>query len=1178
MSVSIDTEHSEAIERARLTSRLASRPQYNATIRASAGTGKTFLLVTRLVRLLLAGAEPAGLLAITFTRKAAAEMQQRLQQRLLEWLRLDDSTLSQELELIGVNPDAETRQRARQLHEQLLRNDRQPRITTFHAFCQDILRRFPLEADVPPGFALLENTGILTQQAWDALWYDATREPDSPLARALQQLLSGCGGIDSCRRSLFEFLHHRSDWWALSGDDTDGNAVQQAGEKLRQQLEIETDDDPCRLFFDAGCIDTLQAYHDLLILHDNVSNRTMASQIAAIICTLREAADVDYAAQLEQVKVICYTQAGKPRSIKESKARATAMGEAGQQRFLALHAELQQALDRAVDQQRRHQTWQLSTAWYLAGQHLLQRFQRLKLEQRLLDFNDLEWRACCLLNDGSHSHWIQYKLDQRINHILVDEFQDTNPTQWRLLLPLLQELAAHGSQQQERERSVFLVGDDKQSIYRFRRADPRLFDSAREWLAQHLDADEYPLAVSWRSSPAIIDVVNRVFANESVQDQPTTGYLPDFPLHDTHRKELWGQVEMLPLIEADENESDTDVDDGGQSLRNPLQQPRTVTVNEQHLKEGRQISRHIRGLMAANPGLRYTDIMILIRHRTHLHDLEQALREAGIPYLGNGKKTLLDTLEIQDMVALLQALVSPGNNLALAQVLRSPLFDCSDDDLIRIAQQCHRRQQAQHTTAEWMTALLEAVASDGDAASEALTRAAHWLPRWQALTRELPVHDLLDRIYAEGNVEARFAGAFPHCLRPRVRANLTRFIELALELDSGRYPSLPAFLNQLKRLYQHAPEDLNQAGDTADNSAVQILTVHAAKGLEAPVVYLADSGYKKPQARAWHALIDWPSHAGHPESFLLTGRSKDLDDWSRAQVEKEDRAEQREDANLLYVALTRARQQLIISACAHKGEQQGWYQTIATRCSDADIEADGRMILSRFGDKPAYADLRTDEIPAVTTAPVTAAALSRPFTAMALENSGDEQTLRPSLAGTERTGRPAVDSEYDTQQALERGTVIHRLLELCSPSTPGKLAMTIEQAIKHIGHELSQPGDDVQLQTWGREVTTLLKQPDLQYLFDPELYQHAINEAPLMYRYQDRFVHGIIDRLVLTEDSVIIIDYKTHHYADRGNISELAERYREQMRLYSEGVRQLWPDRTPKTLLLFTACAEALEL
>jgi ATP-dependent helicase/nuclease subunit A len=1174
-------------------SRQASRPQQNATIRASAGTGKTFLLVTRLLRLLLSGTEPAGLLAITFTRKAAAEMQQRLQQRLLEYLRLDDATLDRQLSDIGVTADAATRQRARLLFEQLLRNDRRPRITTFHAFCQDILRRFPLEADVPPGFALLENTGLLMQQAWDGLWYDTTLDlkttTGNATTTALQQLLLACGGIDSCRKSLFAFLHHRSDWWAYTRAAESHQAADWASEHLRGQLGIDAGTSPSRSFFNATRTDTLRGYHDLLLMHDNATNRDMCVHINTILKALQQT-PVDSDALLRQTLTICYTQSGTPRSIKESRARARAMGETGQQRFLELHAELLTALDQAIDAQRRLQTWQLSTAWYQAGQQLLDHFQRLKQEQRLLDFTDLEWRACRLLNDGQHSHWIQYKLDQRINHILVDEFQDTNPTQWRLLLPLLQELAAHGGHgdSTQQQRSVFLVGDEKQSIYRFRRADPRLFETARHWLSEHVGASEYPLSVSWRSSPAIIDVVNRVFG----PGEDGRGRLPDFPVHDTHRKTLWGQVEMLPLIPY-ETAADDDADGepaASTALRNPLLQPRVLAVREQHLAEGRQICAHIQRLMTDDPGLRYDDIMILIRQRTHLHDFEQALREAGIPYVGNGKKTLLDTLEIQDMVALLQTLVSPGNNLALAQTLRSPLFACSDDDLMQIAQQ-HRnnRHDPQADSSDWMTALQQLTRNeDHHTGSAALQRAARWLPHWYRLTQQLPVHDLLDAIYSEGNVEARFSSAFPPHLRPRVQANLIRFIELALEIDSGRYPSLPAFLNQLQRLQQHASDNLSQTSPTTDpvqdndkQNAVQILTVHAAKGLEAPIVFIADSGYKKPTARAWQALIDWPSDAEQPACFLLTGRSSELDDWSRQRLDDDAAADQREDANLLYVALTRTRQQLIISGCAHNGEQPGWYQHIAAAFKDLNAEADGRIILSRHGDKdigreqPLSAEAGIDKpwqnIPA---------ALSQPLANIPVRGIANttDITLNPSQSNRyiDQAGATATGA-VETDAARTRGIAIHRLLELCT-ATATSTPMTVDQAITQLAHEQSLGADHEQCQTFGREVSALLDLGELQPVFNPAHYQRAMNEVALQYRHRDQYVYGIIDRLVINPDSIIVIDYKTHSEARPDNVTELAAAYREQMHLYAEGIRQLWPDKKLKILLVFTACGSSVEL
>ena len=1142
------TTSPDKLNQGRQTLMLATQPDRNATIRASAGTGKTYLLVSRLVRLLLAGVEPAGLLAITFTRKAAAEMQQRLQQRLREWLQADTPALEHMLDELGVEKGPEQIARARHQFERLLRNDRRPRITTFHAFCQDILRRFPVEADIPPGFVLLEDTGIMAEQAWDGLWHDATRAPDTDVARALQSLLQNCGGIESCRRALFNFLHHRSDWWAFTDQAEARLAVTWASDHLREQLHLADTDRSIADFYTVDRTALLQTYGDLLAAHDTAANRKLAALISDIIATCHHAVDPP---PLEQLAPVFYTTAGESRKVNETRARAQAIGEAGQQRFLELHARLKEAYDEAIELQRRLHTWQLSTAWYQAGQRLLDHFQQLKQQQRLLDFTDLEWRACRLLNDGQHSHWIQYKLDRRISHILVDEFQDTNPTQWRLLLPLLEELAASGGHGKDGEqRSVFLVGDEKQSIYRFRRADPRLFSAAGLWLEQHTGAVEYPLSVSWRSSPAIIDAVNRVFTQEQF-----SRLMPGFTAHDTHRRQLSGRVELLPLITMPVDSGSKD--DVEPDFRNPLYSPRLSATREQHRDEGRQISRHIQSLRDETPHLAYSDILVLIRHRTHQHDYEQAFRKAGIPYVGSGRKTLLDTLEIQDIVALLQTLTSPGNNHALAQTLRSPLFACTDHDLVLLASHCRQTSQ------DWYEALL-AMAEADTLTEPALQRAARWLPHWRKLAHQLPVHDLLDRIFAEGNVEERFGGAFPEHLQRRVRANLTRLVELALEIDSGRYPSLPAFLNKLQRLHQHAPENLQQtalADDESDN-AVRIMTVHAAKGLEAPVVYLVDSGYKRPQARAWQTLVDWPSDASRPDSFLLTGRSRSLDGWSRQRLETEARADAREDANLLYVALTRAQRFLFISGCAHKGAQQGWYQIIARAfgCSDSEET----QVLSQHDATSDDKDRKSDNaviIPRQEQEPPVPLALSRP-----LSPATSTAWLRPSDNSPEKP-------DMGDSSARDRGTLIHRLLELCTGTPP----LALNEAVERTAHESHISVTDPAFRLCVEEIDKLLSQADLHAFFHPGPDARVYNEVPLLYEDQGRQVHGIIDRLIVDAQRVTLIDYKTRDHADVSD-SELSAPYRRQLQMYIEGLRRLWPARYIHAVLIFTRSGRQVDI
>ncbi|MDE2089507.1 MAG: UvrD-helicase domain-containing protein [Gammaproteobacteria bacterium] len=1125
----------------------AASPLHNAVVAASAGTGKTWLLVTRIVRLLLHGARPDGILAVTFTRKAAGEMQTRLNERLRALVDLDDGALDVELESLGIEPNGTLREQARRLYETLLFCERPVRITTFHALCQDILRRFPLEADVAPNFELLEATGALQDAAWDALFAEATVQPDGPVAQALETLFDRCASLHGTRQALNAFLDHRSDWWAY----TEGAAepVRQAETALADLLAIDPGVDYTAAFFTPGIRGELQRYARRLRQHATQTYLGHAAQI-------EHALDEDLTAEqrFSAVKEALLTQKGEPRRYKESNAQAKTMGQEGQSEFLALHASLCQAILQTGDHLARCATFTVSHAWYRAGTRYVEHFQRLKLEQRCLDFTDLEWKACRLLNHADNALWVQYKLDQRIDHLLIDEFQDTNPTQWRLVLPLLQELAAGGT---ERARSVFLVGDDKQSIYRFRRADPRLLQSAGDWLRAHLGARVYTLDASRRSAPAVIELINRVFSNPPLGD-----LLPSFHIHDTHRTDLWGRVELLPLIEPAVEAGERVAP---QALRNPLQTPRPSEENRRHYLEGQAIARRIRALIdqrtlvgpdgAAVP-LDYNGVVILLRRRTHAQAYEQALREAGIPFLGADRGTLLESLEVRDLEALLEILITPYDNLALAQVLRSPLFAVSDGDLMRLA--------AIAGPGSWMERL-ERLAAELPA-DATLARAWRALSRWRAQAGHIPVHDLLDRIYSEADVLARYQAAFPPALRPRVRAHLTRFIELALEVDSGRYPSLVHFLSRLRELrtYEQQAPGETPAADGASEARVRLMTIHAAKGLEAPVVFLADAAATPAgRTQAFQALIDWPADAARPASFLLAGRKSGLDSVSRRLLEVQVQAEAREETNLLYVALTRAQQVLIVSGCAPaRGSNLGGYGLIAAAAQDAmNLQPDGIRVLESGRPPRPQAGRPTQS---ATPAPAPDPRLSRPLAPVR-----DAREITPSETADDGEIRAGGDP-----QGRRRGTAIHRMLELLSAHR----AQERDGLLRQVAGEFALDPDDAELAQWWQEALRVVNDPALVALFDPARYDAAYNEVPISYRHGSRWVHGVIDRLVLREDTVTLIDYKTHRQADPENLAPLAEPHREQLRLYAQGVRALWPGRRVRPVLLFTVCARAFEI
>jgi ATP-dependent helicase/nuclease subunit A len=1149
----------------------ATAPENNVVVQAAAGTGKTWLLTSRIIRLLLQGAEPGAILAITFTRKAAGEIHERVTERLLALAAGDEQTLAAHLAAIGAGTDPASRAAARGLYETHLGAIHPLRTTTFHAFCQEILRRFPLEADVPPGFELVESTAELEQAAWLALDRKAARENSGMLAAALDTLLKECGGVAGTRSALDDFLVHRSDWWAYT--ENESNPVDFAATQLGQMLDVTDGADPLAAFMrDPEMREHTARYAELLAGHPTTTNQEYVADLT------RALSDPESSPRsFERIRGALLTEADEPRQMKRSQTLEKKLGAGRAEELVNLHQLLASQLQAAIAGYKRHWSYRVSRAWYVCGAALLEEYQRFKLERGVLDFADLEWKTYRLLNRSRHAEWVQYKLDQRIDHLLVDEFQDTNPTQWRLLLPLLQEIVAGDP---ERRRSVFLVGDEKQSVYRFRRADPRLFHAARHWLQQHAQAHTLTQHLSWRSSPAIIRFVNLVFHRPSDADAETDDDYPlqDFQPHDTHHRQLWGRAELLPLIRRGDKANKKTA----QAWRNPLEQPRQTDEDRRHRQEGDLIAGKIRKILGRPiaDGERVRpmtgdDIMILLRDRTHARIYEEALRRAGIPYIGTGRGAFMQSLEVRDLMHLLRQLVEPYNDLALASALRSPLFAASENDLLHLAQS---------QPGSWR-ARLERLPAE-QAPDGALARARQLLPRWSSYIGRVPVHDLLDRIYCEGNVVARYlAAAVPH-LRPRVEANLNRFLELALEVDSGRYPSLSHFLAYLERQAEH---DDKSPAEPAWNRAprVRVMTIHAAKGLEAPVVFLADAARSADNRdRGLRPLVDWPVQDPRPRYFHLAGVRKKIDDVSLALRTEQQWSARREEANLLYVALTRARQMLYVSGCEPGQGGRGWYGFIEKRLRHAGDSGDatraglkldaisldeGKTVFNtcawlEFGEPPSP---RPTEPPASVTGFSVDPRLTQPFPA--LPETG---ILNPSRSGREQDDHP--DEAADFAQARtgmqRRGVAIHRMLERLAGGEP---RATVEQQLRR---EFGEQLEEADFRRGWREACAVIDRADFHGFFNPARYLEARNEIPILYRDGGRDVYGVIDRLVIREEEVVLIDYKTHARATRENIARLAEDFREQMRQYGEGARRLWPRKKLRLVLLFTACGEMVEL
>ena len=1185
----------------KITSLDACDPKLNATVSASAGSGKTWLLITRIVRLLMNDADPGNIIALTFTRKAAGEMQIRLNQRLFEMATASDAELEILLPQIGCDTSDKTKAIASSLYEKLMHSLHPVRIQTFHSFCQDILSRFPLEADIPPGFELIEDSSLLERQAWQTLFDKTQQDTDDNTTRlndALDVIMKFCNGPANTLTALRNFLSHRSDWWAFtaaftSNDSIDNNqAVDFATDTLKKNLDIDEDSDPVSAFFSDIMIQDLTVFSNLL---REIKNKNDLKHADSIDKALKSA---EQNAQFSLIKSAFLKKDGDAmvQGRKHSSPMEKKLGAENTEKFLDLHQQISARLRETNEQLIRILTLKINKAWYFAGNRYVDIYQQLKREKRLLDFTDLEWKCYQLLQHAENAHWVQYKIDQRIDHILIDEFQDTNPTQWHLLSPILEEIAANPEQ---RPRSVFLVGDEKQSIYSFRRANPALQAEASEWLAEHLNAKATPLDSSRRSSNAIIHCVNQIFEQEEIKP-----LMPGFSTHGTYLTTLPGQVLLCDLFSDDDENDDTNGDtqkDTNENIeehietefRNPLTQAReTVTTNIRD-KEADYIAKQILqitetpALITDNDVIRavnFGDIMILMRNRIHVGLYEDALKRHGIPFIGSKKGGLLDNLEIQDLSCLLNTLITPFNNLALAQVLKSPVFNASDDDLIQLARYkpAEMESSVKHS-AHWYERLLQFASEEQNKNHcAALQRAALLLPKWQSYAEHLPVHDCLDKIFSEGNIINRYAAANRTENKQKVASNCQRFLELSLETDSGRYPSINRFLQRLAQLKNHSDSPPEEPLSQSNDYRVRLMTIHASKGLEAPVVFLADCNSTGSNRNAYASLVHWPADELRPVNFQLQ-LNKDCTDEATQKLQQKKTDEQtREDLNLLYVALTRAREQLYISGVANsRNKGNSWYQIInsglqgnteeGSTVDDIGCQTYNHLKYSAASDISTDVDTNADRPIDIDER------MLKPFDVEDLQNSSELYMLAPSLQSStvdNAAGSEVISlNKHDTELARWRGTTIHRVIEqLCKQSD----YPATEQSLQHVQQQmladirLRKPANENHLNDCIQEAITTYNHSAFESIFNPADKAQTYDEMPLMYVQKKQTVNGIVDRVIKTEAEITVIDYKSHQLEITESTQAAAQQFATQLDYYRKGIQKLWPSQTVRTGVLFT--------
>lgn len=931
---------------------VACDPARAVVVEACAGAGKTWMLVSRIVRALLEGVEPRHVLAITFTRKAAGEMRQRLDEWLAGFAAADPAKRVDELRQRGLG-DAQARALAAplgELRQRLLDAGRGVEIRTFHAWFSQLLRAAPLELlesiGLAPGLELIEDESELEPELFRR--FHAAVLADPALAQDFRALVHARGRT-SVRKWLAAAWSKRVEFELA---DRAGHLARSVEPAAAIDPACAGLDDPSRRLDEPAAQALLRDVAEALQRQDKVTPRRQGAQLAAAL-------DVaDARERLVAARGALLTDKGEPRKH----LAAARLDEA---------VELLCRVQRAVDQ---HDAHVEHARLVRLARVLLAEYATLKRRRGVADMADLERCALALLRDASLAGWVQQRLDAQVRQLLIDEFQDTSPLQWQALQAWLSSYAGAGGG--VAAPVVFIVGDPKQSIYRFRRAEPRVFAAAREFVRDALGGAVLECDHTRRNAPGVLAAVNAVFGSLG-----EAGRYDGFRAHTTEvgadAGDAGPRALALPGIAKDaEDAGDEDVAARADTWRDSLTQPRVEAEEHRRQLEARSAARAIAALVAAGtpPG----DVMVLARQRAPLSRLAVELQALHLPFASSESLELAALPEARDLVALLDALASPSHDLSIAQALRSPLFGIDDDTLFALSQSA----RAQPAPCRWWNALM----ADG---STALAEARERLARWADAARALPPHDLLDRIVHEGDVHARVAARVPAARRASALATIDAMLLLALQLDGGRYPTLYGFVRALKR------RPLALPGPRAAG-AVQLLTVHGAKGLEAPVVLLLDADAQARNAESYSVLVDWPVEAAAPRRVAFVASESSPPPSLADAVAAELAAREREELNGLYVALTRARERVVVSRTEpRRRASASWWPLLEAHATEWE---------------PGDADvpLPDEGAPELQVLPDVPAALRRPSAPVA-------------------EGAAAVDD-----RAARLGSALHRVLEWAS--------------------------------------------------------------------------------------------------------------------------------------------------
>ena len=1152
----------DAITLANESQAQASDPQASVFVSASAGSGKTKLLIDRLLRLmlprpghdaqghavLLPGSDPSRILCLTFTKAAAAEMAVRLQKRLGRWVTLPDRELDAELRGLFVPAEARTRQVARELFARVLDLPGGMRIGTIHAFCQSLLRRFPVEAAISPHFTLVEETDarLALQGAVEEV---VGRGGDAVTALAGQVGIGEFTALITRIQARLRQFRTVAERWR-----TEPAVVDAA---LRRVLGVRGDDAQAILRDACADIPDEDALRDGLRMVAEQGSPKVRTTAAGMLAWLGQDAQAR-AAQWDDWRRALVKQDGEPR--KRGGVNA-ALDRDHPEIGDALMAEAQRIID--VEAQLRALTVRdLSRALLSVAAPVVEGYAARKTGQGLVDYDDLIERTLGLLDDPGAA-WVLYKLDGGIDHLLLDEVQDTSPQQWAIAGGLTAEFFA-GTGAREHDgppRTIFAVGDYKQSIYSFQGADPEAFRYWRERFrhkAREAEARwrEPALTVSFRSTTPVLALVDRVFSIPAAARgvaEPDSG----IPTHVTARPGGGGRVELWPVTPKGEDGEDPDpwdapTSNAGQST---AQQQLADTLAAWIAGELRRVPPPGQAPLA--PG----DVLILVPRRSAFaRALIRALKTQDVPVATLVRTVLTDQLAVQDLMALCAALLLPQDDLTLACVLTSPLGGLDDDSLMHLCMGRQRRPL-------W-----------------AVLRERHGeRPEWAAAWR------MLDTLFGKVDYASPYAllseALGPLGGRARLLARLGpeavepvgELLSAALRFEEAHAVSLQGFLHWL-----HASEETVKHEPDASADMVRVMTAHGAKGLQARLVILPDTvGTPRfdrgllwahdPQSR-----LDIPLWI--PRSELGTGVTQALQDRLKL-------AAAEEYNRLLYVALTRASERLVVCGWEpRRGVPEDCWYDLCRKALEAEGAKAEDFALGWSGEalviEEAYApcpEAAPPPPPRVDVPPPRWMGTAPDWTPVPPPVEGPlARPLAPSRPDDIALGpQPAVRSPLEIAQAgaggrsagtrrmnaLRRGQMVHALLQYLPDCAPSERAEVARRWLSRRGSGLSA----AQCEQVARQVMAVMEMPEMAPLFAPG----SRAEQPLAGVVGETVVVGQVDRMAVTDSEVLLCDFKTNRQPP-ARVEDTPVLYLRQMASYRALLRMLYPGRKVTCILVWT--------